>query len=266
MEAAPAEPPAEKAKRASDPDPVPAPTQILRFHASERALHWAIATPFLVCYTTAAILVFFYNPDPQRPLRWVFSWTHRLSAVSFILLPSLVAFRCRGDLRIHLYNIRQAWRWTLSDVTWLAKMGLATINSRFQLPEQGKFNAAEKLNFMLVMTTYPLYILTGILVWLPGIAFFSWILHFFMALVATPFLLGHIFMATLNPSTRAGLHGMFSGFVDRQWAKHHYGDWYREQYEPNANPGAASRSGPAVPEPTPPPPLTPEPKAEDEAP
>jgi hypothetical protein len=42
---------------------------------------------------------------------------------------------------------------------------------------------------------------------------------------------GHIFMATLNPGTRVGLQGMISGFVDRQWAKHHYRRWYREHYE-----------------------------------
>ena len=73
------------------------PSQILRFRASERAVHWAIAVPFLVCYTTATILVIFYNPDPQRPLRWVFSWTHRLSAICFIVRPPLVVFRSRGD-------------------------------------------------------------------------------------------------------------------------------------------------------------------------
>jgi hypothetical protein len=52
-----------------------------------------------------------------------------------------------------------------------------------------------------------------------------------MAILATPLIAGHMFMATLNPSTRKGLQGMISGFVDRQWAKHHYRRWYRENFE-----------------------------------
>jgi hypothetical protein len=142
-------------------------------------------------------------------------------------------FRNRRDVRIHFYNIKQAWGWTLSDIKWLILMGLSTVFRKIRLPEQGKFNAAEKLNFMIVMGTYPLYIMTGLLMWFTYSAVLAWILHVGMALIATPFLIGHIFMATLNPSTRKGLQGMISGFVDRQWAKHHYGDWYREQNDVN---------------------------------
>lgn len=110
-------------------------------------------------------------------------------------------------------------------------MGAAAVSKKIKLPEQGKFNAAEKINFMKLMSTYPLYILTGVLIWLTDAAFLSWVLHFFMAVIATPLIAGHLFMAMINPESRKGLHGMISGFVDRKWAKHHYGKWYREQYE-----------------------------------
>jgi hypothetical protein len=35
----------------------------------------------------------------------------------------------------------------------------------------------------------------------------------------------------VNPGTRVGLSGMFSGSVDREWAKHHYRRWFRENFE-----------------------------------
>ena len=49
--------------------------------------------------------------------------------------------------------------------------------------------------------------------------------------MVTPTMLGHIYMATVNPDTRVGLKGIISGYVDRQWARHHYGLWYKENFE-----------------------------------
>lgn len=206
-------------------------SRILRFAKTERMVHWAIAGPFLVSFATAMILVLVYNPDPSRPFRNVFAVLHRISGVALIVLPPLATLRKRGDMRVHFYNVRQAWTWVYDDFKWLALMGLAALSSRIKLPEQGKFNAAEKLNFMVLMTTYPLYLATGLLMWITHLAVLSWILHFLMALLATPLLLGHLYMALINSGTRPGLHGMISGFVDRQWAKHHYRRWYREHHE-----------------------------------
>jgi cytochrome b subunit of formate dehydrogenase len=63
------------------------------------------------------------------------------------------------------------------------------------------------------------------------ISILSWILHVGMAAIAAPLMLGHIFMATINPETRVGLSGMLTGYVDRHWARHHYTRWYREHFE-----------------------------------
>lgn len=207
--------------------------EILRFRASERQLHWAIAVPFMVSYSTALILVTIYNLHPARPYREVFSWVHRISGIWLTVLPLWTMIRHRQDVRIYLQNVREAWGWTVDDLKWLVLMGPATISPRVKLPHQGKFNAAEKINFMTVMATYPMYIVSGVLIWLPGVALFAWLVHFSMAVIATPLLLGHIFMATVNPDTRVGLQGMISGFVSREWAKHHYRRWYDETFERN---------------------------------
>jgi len=194
-------------------------------------VHWAIAGPFLVSFASALILVLIYNPDPSRPFRSFFAGLHRTSGVALIVLPMLAIYKSRRDVRIYFYNIKQAWTWVYDDFKWLALMGLAAISSKIELPEQGKFNAAEKLNFMVLMTTYPLYVATGLLMWLTHLAILAWIMHFTMALMATPLLLGHLYMALINPATRKGLEGMVNGFVDREWAKHHYRRWYREHHE-----------------------------------
>lgn len=208
---------------------------ILRFRRSERTLHWAIAVPVLLCWVTAVVLVLAYNPMPLRPFRSALSWAHRIGGVALIMLPPLAVIHSHRDVRTHFANIRQAWVWTLSDVRWLMRMALAALFRGIQLPEQGKFNAAEKLNFMLVMTTYPLYIVTGLLMWFTNANWAAWLLHAAMALLATPFILGHLYMATLNRETRVGIQGMISGYVDRTWAKHHYARWYREQEQRTSN-------------------------------
>jgi len=56
--------------------------------------------------TDATVVV--YNPDPQRPLRSLFSWTHRLSGVGLIVFPLLAVARSTGDFKVHFYNILQA--------------------------------------------------------------------------------------------------------------------------------------------------------------
>jgi len=224
--------PAGEAKKGTEKTTTSPPEKVLRFRKSERIVHWAIAIPFLVCWTTALLLVIFYNPHPLRPYRDLFSWIHRISGICLIVLPILaVAKAAKGDYKLHFYNIRQAWKWTWDDIKWLSLMGLAAVSSKIRLPEQGKFNAAEKINFMIVMSTYPLYIMTGLVVWLTDVTFLAWLVHFSMAVIATPILLGHIYMAAINPGSRKALEGMINGFVDRQWAKHHHRHWYREQFE-----------------------------------
>ncbi|MEN8264551.1 MAG: cytochrome b/b6 domain-containing protein [Nitrospirota bacterium] len=204
--------------------------KVLRFRSSERQVHWAISIPFMVCYATALVLVVAYGPNPNWPFREVFSWTHRISGVCLFILPLFVILKSRHDLKLYFYNIKQAWVWGMEDFKFLCLMGLATVNKKIKLPEQGKFNAAEKLNFMILMSTYPLYIITGTIIWITNKALLSWLIHFGMAIVATPFMFGHVFMATLNPETRVALSGMITGYVDRHFVKHHHGKWYKEEF------------------------------------
>jgi formate dehydrogenase gamma subunit len=184
----------------------------------------------MVCLGTALILVTVYNPHPARPFRWVFSWIHRASGLCLAILPLCTFVRHRDDLWIHVHNVRTAWTWTRDDLRWLLLMVPATFNKRMSLPHQGKFNAAEKINFMVLTVTYPMYVVTGVLIWLPGVAYLSWLLHVLMAFNALPLILGHVFMATVNPDTRVGLSGMVTGLVDRHWAKHHYRHWYDDHF------------------------------------
>jgi formate dehydrogenase subunit gamma len=187
----------------------------------------------VLLYASAGLMILFYGEPAPRHYREAFSIAHRVFGVFLIVLPPLSLLRGRADWRIHVANMREGWRLTRTDIRWLLLFPMHTLNSRIELPEQGKFNAAEKLNFMMVSACYPLYIATGILIWLPGVAFVAYLSHYAMAAVGVPLVAGHIFMATVAPETRVGLSGMITGWVDRGWAKRHYRRWYREQFEPD---------------------------------
>jgi formate dehydrogenase subunit gamma len=223
--------------------------KILRFQRSERMMHWSLAIPFVICVTSAVVLIVFYNLHPHRAFRAVFAWAHRISGACLILFPLLTAIAHRRDHRLHWRNIREAWTWSVDDFKWLVLMGLAAISGKDNLPEQGKFNAAEKLNFMTQTVGYPILVVTGLILWATKLAFLSWLIHIGMAAIATPLVLGHMYMAIINRGTRVGLGGMFSGYVDRAWARHHYAGWYREHFEKDHRkpPQSTEHVGPAQP-------------------
>ena len=251
--APPAQAPAKPGPRARVPDrptptpPVPAGKPLLpagrdsaeelfsreipRFRRSERALHWAIAIPYLVCLTSGvAVKLFFNRLHSGAVTRGVLLWGHRGAGIVLLLMPILVAWRHRRELSLYLYNVKRAWSWTADDLKWLALIGLASLSKKIALPEQHKFNAGEKINFMTLMLTYPVLVGTGVFLLTPGIHFLAFIAHVSVAFLSAPLIVGHLFMAVVNPDTRIGLSGMFSGHVDREWARHHYAKWYRENF------------------------------------
>jgi len=205
--------------------------KILRFLQSERFLHWALAVPFVLLYATALMMVILWSEPQPRHVRTAFAWAHRIFGLGLLLFPPIALFRGRSQWRTHLANLKEGWIWNRDDLRWLILFPRAALDSRIRLPDQGKFNAAEKLNFMMVSVAYPLYVITGLLIWMPGIAFVPWLAHSVMAVLGIPLVVGHILMATVNPGTRVGLSGMVTGWVDREWAKHHYHRWYREHFE-----------------------------------
>jgi formate dehydrogenase subunit gamma len=210
---------------------IPQDSRILRFHVPEKMLHWAIATPYMICAVTGLILLAFFDLRAAGTSRALISWLHRIGGLGLMILPALSVLKSRRDYHLHLKNVRHACTWTMNDFKWVVLAGPAALSRKIKLPDQHKFNAAEKVNFIVGLCTYPLFILTGVLLWLPGTNFLAWIIHVGIALLAVPLVVGHIYMALINPSTRPGLSGMFSGYVDREWAKHHYRTWYQENFE-----------------------------------
>jgi formate dehydrogenase subunit gamma len=186
---------------------------VRRFGPTEIVYHWAQAVPYLFLVGTgAALLVHHFRPlGPQA------RETLRLA------LPLLVVLV--GDTRALLANAREAWVWRRDDVVWLWRMHLKPLFPATTLPPVGKFNAGQKVNFMLVMVAIPTFAASGLVMWLAPGALLAWYVHLATFAVSMPMLGVHLFMATLNPSTRHAMRAMVVGTVAREWAEHHHGAW-----------------------------------------
>jgi formate dehydrogenase subunit gamma len=196
---------------------------VRRFGRTEIVYHWAQAVPYLFLVGTGSALLAHHfrplGPEAREALRLA----HLVTAALQVALPLLVALA--GDTRALLANAREAWVWRRDDFVWLWRMHLKPLFPATELPPVGKFNAGQKVNFMLVMVAIPTFAASGLVMWLVPGALLPWYVHLATFAVSMPMLAVHLFMATLNPSTRHAMRAMVVGTVSREWAAHHHGAW-----------------------------------------
>lgn len=213
------------------------PALVRRFGRTEIVYHWAQAVPYLFLAGTGSALLAHHfrplGPEARETLRLV----HLVTAALQVALPLLVALA--GDTRALLANAREAWVWRRDDLVWLWRMHLKPFFPELELPPVGKFNAGQKVNFMLVMVAIPTFAASGLVMWLvPGVLL-AWYVHLATFAVSMPMLGVHLFMATLNPSTRHAMRAMVVGTVSREWAAHHHGAWVASLDDRRVGPPAA---------------------------
>lgn len=198
------------------------PGRIRRFDATERWLHWAFSIPFLVLLITGVALglpateVLLTHRDLIRAL-------HLASAVGLGALPLVIWVT--GDRRS---LARDAWEidhWDRLDWQWLTRAALPFRHS--PLPAQGRFNAGQKLNTILVTAAAVGFVVTGVFMWKAEV-FPLWLgdvstqLHDILTIAVIPLVVGHIVMAAFNPRTNQALGSVFHGYVDADWARAHH--------------------------------------------
>ncbi|MDF2627040.1 MAG: formate dehydrogenase gamma subunit [Symbiobacteriaceae bacterium] len=206
--------------------------RVFRFVLAERAAHWFHAISFLVLLATGLALVVrgaaaFLGGDVMR----TFGLTHRIVAVIFtvVAVPVLMlgARKSTGEW------VRSAFRFDRDDFRFLAGFPKDFFGVKVTLPDQGRFNAGEKINSIFQIIGWFVMVVTGwMLVWkdaLPrDLARWTLATHSFTALFLGAVVLGHIYLASIHPHARPGFTGMTSGWVPAWWAQGHYRKWYNK--------------------------------------
>jgi len=197
--------------------------RLSRFSRTERTLHWVHASAFLVLFVSGLCL---YLPSlseliGRRPLLkdiHVYTALIWLAALALILLA--------GDRRRLLAAAREIDTFDDDDLAWL----------RRRRAPQGRFNAGQKINAIVTAALAMLFAITGFFLWYGerDHAFRlqnALLVHDWLMYISFFLLLGHLYLALINPSTRHSLSGMTRGWVREDWALRHHRKWVEQMRE-----------------------------------
>ena len=201
--------------------------RLARFSRTERALHWVHASAFFVLFVSGLCL---YLPSlseliGRRPLLkdiHVYTALIWLAALAFVLIA--------GDRRRLIAAAREIDNFDNDDLAWLRGRGAP----------QGRFNAGQKVNAIVTAALAVLFAVTGFFLWYGerDHAFRlqnALLVHDWLMYISFFLLLGHLYLALVNPSTRHSLSGMTRGWVREDWALRHHRKW-AEQMSDGSDP------------------------------
>jgi formate dehydrogenase subunit gamma len=185
--------------------------RVARFSRTERALHWVHASAFLVLLASGLCL---YLPSLAEAVgrRGLLKDIHVYTALAWI--SALAAMVLAGDRRRLLATAREI--------------------DRFD--GRGRFNTGQKVNAILSAALAVLFSVTGFFLWYGerDHAFRlsnALIVHDWLMYGSVVLLLGHLYLALVNPSTRHSLSGMTRGWVREDWARRHHPGWASDASE-----------------------------------
>jgi formate dehydrogenase subunit gamma len=208
--------------------------KIYRFDPVEIAVHWIHTVSFFALLITGLVLFAPGGAGWLAKLVGGVSMTrvlHRVFAAPYALLslPLLVLFSPRGAKEW----FQEMFHWDMDDVKLMIGYFPEVLGRHVDLPEAPKFNAGEKFNSLLTLASGLGLALSGIIMWWPK-SFPVWLVrlaypvHDLAFLGMCAYLTVHIFLSVAHPKMRAALEGMTTGWADAEFAKEHYGKWFRK--------------------------------------
>lgn len=197
---------------------------IVRYTANERTNHWIVAIVFVLAALSGLAL---FHPA----LFWLSAvfgggpWTRILHPIIGVLMALVFLFLCFAVWKDNRMQDRD-WK-------WLRQIKDVVNNREERLPEVGRYNAGQKLVFLVIVICMLLLFLSGIVIWRAyfsmyfpiGVVRFASLLHAVAALVLICVIILHIYSAIW---VRGSIRAMTRGTVTPGWAWKHHRAWFRE--------------------------------------
>jgi formate dehydrogenase subunit gamma len=220
----------------SNPRPAEAATapwrRLRRFVVVERVSHWLYALFFLVALVTGLLMWIPATRIWMAGARHTLSLYHGYVGAAMVILPLLLFLVV--DRRRLARDVREVDKWNGDDRRWfrLALRGY-TLRGK-EMPAQGRFNAGQKVNVVLVAAMAVGFAATGgILIhkqnmppWLVSRALW---LHSFLAVAAVALFLGHLAHVFVTKHGRIYLAGMLKGWIPEDLARERHLRWWEEE-------------------------------------
>ncbi|WP_319238918.1 formate dehydrogenase subunit gamma [uncultured Propionivibrio sp.] len=198
------------------------PKDLPRYNAAERANHWVTG----ICFILLALsgLAFFH--PAFYPLVQLFgggAWARILHPYLGVILGIAFVIMFFRFWQLNLIND--------ADRQWLTRVGEMIDGNDHNMPEQGKYNAGQKMVFWSMAACVSALVISGLLMWRAyvnfpvGIVRFAAVVHAVAATVMILVAIVHVYAAIWTKGT---IRAMWYGTVTRAWAKQHHRAWYRQ--------------------------------------
>ena len=190
---------------------------VQRFTLSERAIHWLTALAFFSLLISGLVV------GRRGTFHDVMYAWHLASAG--VLVGGVALIVVVGNRRALGGTARELRSLDVEDREWLGAIG-ARLLAGAPEPPVARFNAGQKVNFLLVCILLAALYVTGVDTIVSGthhnLIFGG---HKLATIAVCVLMVGHLYMALVNRATRHALRGMLTGEVDREWARKHYPRW-----------------------------------------
>lgn len=215
---------------------------VQRFVPMTILFHWVYALSWLTLLVTGLgfafdSLTFLAGPTARL--------VHRGAALVFMGMP-IVYFLVTP--RHAWFHIRETLTWRREDFRWLAVAIPYHFSGKPKPPAAGFLNAGQKLNYLVVIATFLIFTVTGLIMWLMRTDLmpaqrevFRWsaMLHSLAMFLAAGMFMIHIYMSGVHPFTKGVFRAMVSGYVSLKYALHEHPRW-AEKFVPR---GAGDNGG-----------------------
>lgn len=193
------------------------PGRVKRFTVSERAVHWLTALAFFSLLLSGLVV-------GRRGTFHDIMYAWHLASAG-VLVGGVALIVLAGNRRAVRRTAHELGSLDAEDREWLGAIG-ARLLSGAPEPPAARFNAGQKVNFVLVCIMLAVLYVTGVDTIIAGthhnLIFGG---HKLATIALSVLVAGHLYMALINRATRPALRGMLTGEVDRDWAQKHYPRW-----------------------------------------
>lgn len=208
------------------------PEPLQRFVFVERLAHWTYAAFFLLALVMGLLM---WIPSTRVWLagsRQQLSHLHGGMGLLMVVVPLLLFLLM--DRRRFARNVREIDVWDRDDRMWFRRALRGYTLLHREMPPQGRFNAGQKANAIIVAAMATGFLITGSLL-LAGPHLPAWLvsrallLHQVLAIAAVTLFVGHLLHAVTTKHGRDSLRAMAGGTMSESVARERHEKWWRQQ-------------------------------------